>query len=38
MHLRQPNHSIRFWRLVESACPDFRAAEHWLKEHGPSLF
>lgn len=38
MHLSQPNHSIRFWRLVEAACPGFRAAEHWLKEHGPSLF
>jgi len=38
MHLRQPNHSIRFWRLVEAACPGFRDAEHWLKRHGPSLF
>lgn len=34
MHLRQPNHSIRFWRLVEAACPGFRDAERWLKEHG----
>jgi predicted metal-dependent hydrolase len=38
MHLRQPNHSIRFWRLVEAACPGFRAAERWLKEHGAALF
>jgi len=38
MHLRQPNHSIRFWRLVEAACPGFRDAERWLKEHGASLF
>ena len=37
MHLRQANHSIRFWRLVEAACPDFRAAERWLRLHGPSL-
>lgn len=38
MHLRQPNHSIRFWRLVEAACPGFRDAERWLKKHGASLF
>lgn len=38
MHLRQANHSIRFWRLVEAACPDFHAAERWLKAHGPALF
>lgn len=38
MHLRQANHSIRFWRLVEAACPGFRDAERWLKRHGPSLF
>jgi len=37
MHLKQANHSIRFWRLVEAACPGFRDAERWLKEHGPSL-
>ena len=38
MHLRQPNHSIRFWRLVEAACPGFRDAERWLKVNGASLF
>ena len=38
MHLRQPNHSIRFWRLVEAACPTFRESERWLKRHGPALF
>ena len=37
MHLRQQNHSRRFWRLVESACPDFRNAERWLKTHGRGL-
>jgi hypothetical protein len=37
MHLRQPNHSRHFWRLVQEACPDFREAERWLKQHGPSL-
>ena len=38
MHLKQANHSIRFWRLVEAACPGFRDAERWLKKNGPSLF
>jgi predicted metal-dependent hydrolase len=37
MHLRQANHSRRFWRLVEEACPTFRESEHWLKQNGPSL-
>ena len=38
MHLKQQNHSRRFWRLVESAYPDFRAAERWLRTAGRSLF
>jgi predicted metal-dependent hydrolase len=37
MHLKQQNHSVRFWRLVESACPEFRDAEAWLKRHGRGL-
>jgi predicted metal-dependent hydrolase len=38
MHLRQPNHSRRFWRLVQEVCPDFPEAERWLREEGRSLF
>jgi predicted metal-dependent hydrolase len=38
MHLRQQNHSRRFWRLVEAACADFRQCERWLRVHGRSLF
>jgi hypothetical protein len=30
-HLRQMNHSPRFWQEVERLCPDYRAAEAWLK-------
>lgn len=37
MHLRQMNHSRKFWQEVEHACPDFRKAEQWLKAHGRSL-
>jgi len=38
MHVKQQNHSRRFWRLVEAACPEFRAAERWLRTRGRSLF
>jgi predicted metal-dependent hydrolase len=38
MHRRQQNHSRRFWRLVEAACPGFREAERWLRRHGRTLF
>ncbi len=33
MHLREMNHSPKFWHEVERVCPDFQAAELWLKEH-----
>ena len=38
MHMRQQNHSRRYWRLVEQVCPDFRAAEEWLRVDGKALF
>ena len=37
MHLRERNHSRRFWTLVERACPDHRAARKWLKVHEGEL-
>ena len=37
MHLRQMNHSRRFWREVEAVCPDYRTAERWLKAHSGLL-
>ncbi|MEO7891011.1 MAG: SprT family zinc-dependent metalloprotease [Vicinamibacterales bacterium] len=36
-HLRQPNHSPRFWREVAALCPEWRAAERWLRQHGREL-
>jgi predicted metal-dependent hydrolase len=36
-HLRQMNHSHRFWQLVDEAYPSRRAAQTWLKRHGPEL-
>lgn len=37
MHLRQPNHSRRFWREVESVYPAWREAERWLRRHGREI-
>jgi len=36
-HLREANHSRRFWRLVEQRRPDWRIHRDWLHEHGPEL-
>ncbi|HWX18828.1 MAG TPA: SprT family zinc-dependent metalloprotease [Candidatus Binatia bacterium] len=36
-HLREMNHSRRFWREVERLCPEFGPAEAWLKAHGELL-
>jgi len=33
-HVREMNHSARFWAQVEAVCPTWRAAERWLKDHG----
>jgi len=37
MHLREMNHSRRFWQQVESVCPDYAPAEQWLKQHSTLL-
>jgi predicted metal-dependent hydrolase len=37
MHVRQPNHSRRFWREVDRVCTWWREAEHWLRRHGREL-
>ena len=37
MHLRQPNHSRRFWALVARACPDYEASRRWLRAHEAAL-
>jgi predicted metal-dependent hydrolase len=36
-HLRQPNHSPQFWRLVASRRPQWRLQRAWLREFGPEL-
>ena len=37
MHLREMNHSARYWKLVAEAYPGYREAERWLKRGGLSL-
>lgn len=34
MHLREMNHSDRFWTRVAEVCPWWRDAEKWLKRNG----
>jgi predicted metal-dependent hydrolase len=36
-HLKEMNHSVRFWRLAHRLCPRTEEAESWLKAHGASL-
>lgn len=36
-HLKEMNHSKRFWSLVEHFCPEYEQYKKWLKEHGNEL-
>jgi len=36
-HLKERNHSSRFWALVESIVPDYKEKRKWLKDNGMSL-
>jgi hypothetical protein len=36
-HLKQMNHSRRFWREVTRLCPEFTLAERWLKKNSGLL-
>ena len=36
-HLREMNHSPRFWALVKGACPDMEVHRDWLRRHGANL-
>ena len=37
MHLREMNHSRRFWRCVWEVCPHYREAIRWIKENAEEL-
>jgi predicted metal-dependent hydrolase len=32
-HLREMNHSQRFWKLVAKFCPDYKLENKWLRNH-----
>lgn len=36
-HLREMNHSEKFWAEVEKIMPDYQRAELWLKQNGGNL-
>ncbi len=37
IHLAEMNHSPKFWRLVESYCPDYKEHRKWLRENSSNL-
>lgn len=36
-HLKVKDHSPRFWKLVETICPDFKRHRKWLRNNGEHL-
>ena len=36
-HLRELNHSARYWKIVEQYCPEHKACRKWLRENGRYL-
>lgn len=37
-HLVFMDHSVNFWNLVESICPEYKQYKKWLKEKGKQLY
>jgi len=37
-HLKQPDHSERFWALVAGQLPDYERARRWLRRRGRELY
>ncbi|MEI9474954.1 MAG: SprT family zinc-dependent metalloprotease [Deltaproteobacteria bacterium] len=33
-HIKEKNHSPRFWKIVETTLPDYRIRRDWLKRYG----
>ncbi|MGV8058134.1 MAG: M48 family metallopeptidase [Smithellaceae bacterium] len=37
MHIKEKNHSAQFWKLIETAMPQYKLHRRWLKENGHKL-
>jgi len=37
-HMEEMNHSKKFWRVVENACPDFKEHRTWLRNMNRTLY
>lgn len=37
IHLKEMNHSKKFWELIAQYCPDWRQHKKWLKQHEVDL-
>jgi len=37
-HLKEFNHSVKFWRIVEQQMPDWKDQQQWLKTNGAVLY
>lgn len=37
-HLKEMNHSKKFWANVELLCPNYKRFQKWLKQNGKGLF
>jgi hypothetical protein len=37
LHLKEMNHTKRFWGLVDKRCPRWREHKKWLNDHGVEL-
>jgi predicted metal-dependent hydrolase len=36
-HIKERNHSAKFWALVAEHLPDYKHRQLWLKQHGSQL-
>lgn len=34
MHIKEKNHSAQFWKLIETAMPEYKLRRRWLNENG----
>jgi predicted metal-dependent hydrolase len=37
LHVKEPNHSRDFWRLLDLHRPGWQQQAEWLRTHGPEL-